>query len=320
MARKKTTLLASLAQTIENSSSVNSELIRQIPLSQLIENPLNRFSMKEDEAFERSLHSIEQDGLFEELIVTPAEDGTYRIISGHRRAAIARKLGKTQIPCKVRRYETELDEIRALIGANIHKREITPLDMARQLQTLSDVLDRQVGVCSMRQRLSQLSEQTGLSIRTLEKYFDLLNLKEPFSQWLEEGALSLKDAYTLGQKKNLPVQEKILSCMEQIDEALPLPERIRIAMASAENIPADAPTESAPVSFEPPVKEAVQRDLYKTVSKYSKNAKKMLSEFTILSESPTEKTDALSQKLDEFQSELRDLLSACENLRKQWKQ
>ena len=39
-----------------------------------------------------------------------------------------------------RRYPDRLSELRALMGANVHRRSLSPFDMARQLETLREVL------------------------------------------------------------------------------------------------------------------------------------------------------------------------------------
>lgn len=322
MAKSKPSLLNTLKSAEKNLASVNSEFIQQIPLDKLIENPLNQFSMEEDEAFERSLHSIEQDGFFEDLIVTPIADGTYRIISGHRRAAIARKLGKVEVPCKVRTYASELEEIRALIGANIHKRTIRPMDMARQLRVLSEVLDRENEFSSMRKRLPQLAEQTGLSVRTVERYLDLLQLNPTLVEWLNAGILNLGDAYELGQKKNIPLQDVIVSQVMQMDESIPLADRVNSAIAIVKKSLEEVISEREQTTFDPSTsgtsKIHAACDPYKTVNKYRKTAKKMISEFVTIAETPVEKTDELSQTLDEFETELEQLLSACKQFRSQW--
>ena len=104
MAKIKPSLFGTLQKTAAVSEQVNGEFVRNIPVDKLLDNPLNRFSMQEDEAFERSLQSVEQDGLWEDIIATPADNGCYRIISGHRRKRIAQKLGMATVPCKVRTY------------------------------------------------------------------------------------------------------------------------------------------------------------------------------------------------------------------------
>ena len=138
--KKSPSIFSTLQKTTENASAVNGELTRQLPVASLVDNPMNRFSMAEDDEFLSTMRSVEQDGFLEDIVVTPDGENTWRIISGHRRVMAARKLGKTAVPCKVRRYPDKLSELRALMGANVHRRSLSPFDMARQLETLREVL------------------------------------------------------------------------------------------------------------------------------------------------------------------------------------
>ena len=132
MAKKNPSIFSTLQKTTANASAVNGEFTRQLPVDALEDNPMNRFSMAEDEQFTSTMASVETDGFLEDIVVTPSEtEGRWRIISGHRRVHMARKLGKATVPCKVRHYPDKLTELRALMGANIHRRNITPFDMAR---------------------------------------------------------------------------------------------------------------------------------------------------------------------------------------------
>lgn len=307
MAKPKTSLFSALQKTTELSASVNSELVRQIPVERLVDNPMNRFSMQEDEDFVRSMHSIEQDGFFEDLVVTPDENGTYRIISGHRRAAIARRLGKSSVPCKVRTYKDELEEARALIGANIHKRTVSPLDMARQLAVLSDVLDRTQGICGAKERVHQLSEQTGLSPATVERYLGLLGLSEDVTALVRSGDMAMLDAYELSRKKNLPLQETVLTAAQGMDDAIPLADRIHASLAQAKQ-DTPQPQGDAPAAKSPAPS--------KTVEKYWKRTRKMSADLAALSADLRE-DPALPDQLDEFEKELESLLAVCRQLHDQ---
>lgn len=125
--KKSPSIFSTLQKTTENASAVNGELTRQLPVASLVDNPMNRFSMAEDDEFLSTMRSVEQDGFLEDIVVTPDGENTWRIISGHRRVMAARKLGKTAVPCKVRRYPDKLSELRALMGANVHRAQPLPL-------------------------------------------------------------------------------------------------------------------------------------------------------------------------------------------------
>ena len=309
MPKTKPSLFSTLQQTSSISSEVNSELVRKIPVDKLLDNPLNRFSMKEDEEFERSLKSIEKDGLWEDIIVTPSDNGYYRIISGHRRKLIAKKLGLATLPCKVRTYQTELDEARALIGENIHKRSITPLDMAYQLQTLSEVLDRAGMPNSVHERVEQLTQQTGLSRATILRYLDLLRLNPTIVKWINDGVMSMTDAYFLAQKNNSILQDRVIDEVEKIKEDIPLENKIQLALDIVKQIKKEKKHHSDK-----------QVNTINTVKKCRNSVNsiyKQLNQLLSISDlCETQDKKALQENIDNLSSELTALMNTCDTIRK----
>ena len=65
--KKNPSIFSTLQKTTANASAVNGEFTHQIPLDALVDNPLNRFSMAEDEEFLSTMHSMEKDGLLEDI-------------------------------------------------------------------------------------------------------------------------------------------------------------------------------------------------------------------------------------------------------------
>ena len=206
--KKNPSIFSTLQKTTANASAVNGEFTHQIPLDALEDNPLNRFSMAEDEEFLSTMHSMEKDGLLEDIIVTPSDtEGRYRIISGHRRVHASRKLGRATVPCKIRHYDSKLSELRALMGANIHRRNISAFDMARQLETLRSTLAEEGGLPdNVKEQSELMASQVDLSRATVERYLDLLNLDETVTAWAENGQMTMTDAYELARQKNIHLQ------------------------------------------------------------------------------------------------------------------
>ena len=244
MAKKTASIFSTLQKTAENAAAVNSELVRSLPVEALEDNPMNRFSMAEDEQFQATLSSVEKDGFLEDIVVTPAGEGRWRIVSGHRRVAAARKLGKSSVPCKIREYPDKLAELRALMGANLHRRNLSPFDMARQLETLRDVL-RQEGRLpeNVKEQAELMAEQTELSRATVERYLDLLNLNGTLAAWAEGGQMTMTDAYELARKKNqhlYPVVEEFVSKADRQEDFPALVHRA-VAWAKAAELPPPPP-------------------------------------------------------------------------------
>ncbi|MFR0769800.1 MAG: ParB/RepB/Spo0J family partition protein [Dysosmobacter sp.] len=208
--KKGPSIFSTLQKTTENASAVNGELTRQLPVASLVDNPMNRFSMAEDDEFLSTMRSVEQDGFLEDIVVTPDGENTWRIISGHRRVMAARKLGKTAVPCKVRRYPDKLSELRALMGANVHRRSLSPFDMARQLETLREVLSESGQLPEgTKEQAELMAAQSDLSRATVERYLDLLNLDETMTGWAERGEMTMTDAYEMARRKNVHLQAAV---------------------------------------------------------------------------------------------------------------
>lgn len=244
MAKKTASIFSTLQKTAENASAVNGELVRSLPVEALEDNPLNRFSMAEDEQFRATLASVEKDGFLEDIVVTPAGEGRWRIVSGHRRVAAARKLGKAAVPCKVRDYPDKLAELRALMGANLHRRNLSPFDMARQLETLREVL-RQEGRLpeNVKEQAELMADQCELSRATVERYLDLLNLDETLTAWAEAGSMTMTDAYELARKKNQHLYPAVEAFVEKAENKSDFPALVHraIAWAKAAELPPPPP-------------------------------------------------------------------------------
>lgn len=240
MAKKSPSIFSTLQKTTENASAANGELTRQLPTDALVDNPLNRFSMAEDEEFLSTMRSVEQDGFLEDIVVTPHTDNTWRIISGHRRVMAARKLGKATVPCKVRRYPDKLSELRALMGANVHRRSITPFDMARQLETLRDTLAEEGKLPeNVKEQAELMAAQSDLSRATVERYLDLLNLDETMTAWAERGDMTMTDAYEMARQKNVHLQLVVEEYVAKNDAKGDFPGLVHraIAWAKAAELP-----------------------------------------------------------------------------------
>lgn len=304
MARKNPSIFATLQKTAESASSVNGELVRTLPLDALEDNPMNRFSMAEDEQFRATVASMEKDGLLEDIVVTPAGEGRFRIVSGHRRAAAARKLGRTTVPCKVRTYPDRLSELRALMGANLHRRNLSPFDMARQLETLREVL-RQEGKLpeNVKEQAELMAEQTELSRATVERYLDLLNLDGTLTAWAESGRMTMTDAYELARKKNKHLYPAVENFVESVENPEDFPALVHRAVAFAKS--ADAP---------PPPPKAAPSPL-RAVESFGRSIRRSTAQMRALELTGETDREAARKKLETCLQNLEELRRTVEALK-----
>ena len=304
MAKKTASIFSTLQKTAENAAAVNSELVRSLPVEALEDNPMNRFSMAEDEQFQATLSSVEKDGFLEDIVVTPAGEGRWRIVSGHRRVAAARKLGKSSVPCKIREYPDKLAELRALVVANLLRRNLSPFDMARLLETLWDVL-RQEGRLpeNVKEQAELMAEQTELSRATVERYLDLLNLNGTLTAWAEGGQMTMTDAYELARKKNqhlYPVVEEFVSKADRQEDFPALVHRA-VAWAKAAELP-------------PPPPKAAPSPL-RTVESFGRSIRRSTAQMKALELGEEADREAAKKKLETCLQNLEELRRAVEALK-----
>ena len=304
--KKGPSIFSTLQKTTENASGANGELTRQLPVDSLVDNPLNRFSMAEDEEFLSTMRSVEQDGFLEDIVVTPHSDNTWRIISGHRRVLAARKLGKATVPCKVRRYPDKLSELRALMGANVHRRNISPFDMARQLETLRDTLAEEGELPeNVKEQSELMAAQSGLSRATVERYLDLLNLDATMTGWAERGEMTMTDAYEMARQKNVHLQTVVEEYVAKNDAKGDFPGLVHraIAWAKAAELPP------------PPPKAAPAANPLRTVDSFGRAVRRSTAQLKALDFTADVDKVTARKKLDTCLANLEELRRTVEALK-----
>ena len=304
--KKSPSIFSTLQKTTENASAVNGELTRQLPVASLVDNPMNRFSMAEDDEFLSTMRSVEQDGFLEDIVVTPDGENTWRIISGHRRVMAARKLGKTAVPCKVRRYPDKLSELRALMGANVHRRSLSPFDMARQLETLREVLSESGQLPEgTKEQAELMAVQSDLSRATVERYLDLLNLDETMTGWAERGEMTMTDAYEMARRKNVHLQAAVEEYVAHNNANGDFPGLVHraIAWAKAAELPP------------PPPKPAPAANPLRTVDSFGRAVRRSTAQLKALDLSADVDRTTARKKLDTCLVNLEELRRTVEALK-----
>lgn len=92
----------------------------------------------------RLMDSIERMGISEPLITRPREDGSYEIISGHRRDYCGQVLGIPDRQIIVREYSDEEADI-LVADYNITREDLLPSEKARAYKLKLDAMKRQAG-------------------------------------------------------------------------------------------------------------------------------------------------------------------------------
>lgn len=112
------------------------EFSRLIPYHDMMFAPLNKTAMK------RLCDDITNNGMNESLLVVPADDGVYKIISGHNRKQAAVTLGTwTKLYCRVGSKSVLTDEIchQVMAITNLFRvRDMTALELTKMIAVLDN--------------------------------------------------------------------------------------------------------------------------------------------------------------------------------------
>ena len=105
------------------------EKVEEIDISKISNFPDHPFKVVNDDKMEDMVKSVKQYGVILPVIVRPKEDGTYEMISGHRRKMACELAGMKQIRCIVRNL-TDDEATILMVDSNIQREEILPSEKA----------------------------------------------------------------------------------------------------------------------------------------------------------------------------------------------
>ena len=119
--------LDDLFTTQEERDYNNAEKVQEIDISKISNFPDHPFKVNDDEKMQDMVKSIKEYGVILPVIVRPKEDGTYEMISGHRRKRACELAGVKQIRCIVKNLSDDEATI-LMVDSNIQKEEIQVQD------------------------------------------------------------------------------------------------------------------------------------------------------------------------------------------------
>ena len=100
------------------------------------------FKVVDDDKMDELVESIKANGVMSPIIVRPDDEGTYEMISGHRRLHASQRAGLTTIPAIIKEL-TDDEATILMVDANIQRDEILPSERAYSLKMKMDAMKRQ---------------------------------------------------------------------------------------------------------------------------------------------------------------------------------
>ena len=194
----------SLFSTEEERQEANSEKVKAIPIDKITDFKEHPFHVTMDEDMAKLIDSIKENDMLMPALVRPKKDGTYEMISGHRRKFALSQLGKKEMNVIIR----DLDDDQAtilMVDSNIQRENIYPSERGyaykMRLEAMKhqgkkvdiDTTDipieydkptsNQVGWKS--KSAAKLGEQIGISMNQIRRFIRLTYLIEPLQEMVD---------------------------------------------------------------------------------------------------------------------------------------
>ena len=166
---------------------VNEESAMEIEIKAISPFKGHPFKVIADDKMEELINSVKESGVITPVLLRPAGENHYEMISGHRRMYAARKAGLSTVPAIVRDM-TDDEAVIAMVDANIQREELLPSEKAFAYKMKLNAMKRQAGRPSKNnsgqndQNLSGavsrdiLAEQVGESSKQIQRYIRLTEL------------------------------------------------------------------------------------------------------------------------------------------------
>ena len=107
----------------------NAEKVEEIEISKIKDFPNHPFKVNNDDKMQEMVKSVKEYGVILPVIVRPKDNGTYEMISGHRRKRACELAGIKQIRCIVKDL-TDDEATILMVDSNIQREEILPSEKA----------------------------------------------------------------------------------------------------------------------------------------------------------------------------------------------
>lgn len=198
------TSLDSLFTTQEQRDEAKRDSVQDIPISQISDFPEHPFKVKQDEAMLEMAESVRQYGVLVPGLVRQLEDGSYQMVSGHRRKLASELAGRDTIPCIVRDL-TDDEAVIIMVDSNLQRERVLPSEKAFACKMKLDAMRRQGQRTDLTSRpmveklesVEKMGRDTGESGRQIQRYIRLTNLIPEILDMVDDGRIAFRPAVEL---------------------------------------------------------------------------------------------------------------------------
>lgn len=186
-------------ETTQNTP--DSQVVTMLDAGVLVPFQNQPFRVATGEEMDQLKESIQEYGVLSPLLARPLLNGSYEIVSGHRRKAACEALGITRLPVLVRPM-TDDEAIILLVDSNIQREHILPSEKAFAYKMKMEAIRRQAGrprknsrqVVGNLESAEIIGQAVNESGRTVQRYIRLTYLIPSILQMVDEGRIAFNPA------------------------------------------------------------------------------------------------------------------------------
>lgn len=157
---------------------VNEESAMEIDIASIRPFAGHPFKVVDDDKMQDLVESVRENGVITPVLIRPAEENQYEMISGHRRMHAAELSGLSTIPAIVRDM-TDDEAVIAMVDANIQREELLPSEKAFAFKMKMDAIKHQgitFGHDVRKWSHEEIGKESGISGRQVNRYIRLTEL------------------------------------------------------------------------------------------------------------------------------------------------
>lgn len=209
-----------LFETQQSKDDAEKEKVDSLLIDDLHSFKHHPFKVLDNEEMNQMVESVQQFGILNPLIVRPDENGTYEIVSGHRRARAAELAGFTTVPAIVRQLDDDAAII-LMVDSNLARENILPSEKAWSYKLKLEAMKRQGERTDLTSRqvvgkleaADVMGSEVGESGRQIQRYIRLTNLIPELLDMVDAKQISFNPAVELSYLKPFE-QTQFISAME----------------------------------------------------------------------------------------------------------
>ena len=203
------------------------ERIQKISITEISSFPNHPFKVRDDEKMFETVESIKEHGVLVPAIVRPKEDGTYEMVSGHRRKRACELAQIEELPCIVRNL-TDDEATVIMVDSNLQREQILPSERAFAYKMKLEAIKSQgkrndLTSTQPVQKLSVevIADEMGESRESVRRYIRLTELIPELLQFVDNHYLRDKENMTMALAPAIEIsyltkneQDMLLEAME----------------------------------------------------------------------------------------------------------